>query len=70
MVYGLNGAVILASSMGYVLPMSYCSVPWLAYFAFRIGRRFSDGLWLGFWMAFVVMNGIQYMSLYAVPLTA
>ena len=36
--------------MGYVLPMSYCSVPWLAYFAFRIGRRFTDGLWLGFWL--------------------
>ena len=70
MIYGLNGAVVLASSMGYVLPMSYCSVPWLAYFAFRVGRRFSDGLWLGFWSSFVVMNGIQYMSLYAVPLTA
>ena len=56
--------------MGYVLPMSYCSVPWLAYFSFRIGRRFSDGLWLGFWSSFVVMNGIQYMSIYALPLTA
>jgi hypothetical protein len=70
MVYGLNGAVVISTSLGYVLPMSYCSVPWLAYFACRIGRRFSDGLWLGFWMAFVVMNGIQYMSVYAVPLLA
>jgi hypothetical protein len=70
MVYGLNGGVVLASSMGYVMPMSYCSVPWLAYFATRIGRRFSDGLWLGFWSSFVVMNGIQYMSLYAAPFTA
>jgi hypothetical protein len=70
MVYGLNGAVVISTSLGYVLPMSYCSVPWLAYFACRIGRRFSDALWLGFWMAFVVMNGIQYMSVYAVPLLA
>src|SRR5271157_2176511 len=69
LVFGLNGGVILATSMGYVLAMSYCSVPWLAYFACRIGRRFSDGLWLGFWMAFVVMNGIQYLSLYAIPTT-
>ena len=70
LIYGLNGAVILATSLGYVLAMSYCSVPWLAYFACRIGRRFRDGLWLGFWMGFVVMNGIQYITLYAAPLTA
>jgi hypothetical protein len=69
-VYGLNGGVIVDTSLGYVLAMSYCSVPWLAYFAFRIGRSFSDGLWLGFWGAFVVMNGIQYISLYAAPVTA
>jgi hypothetical protein len=70
LVYGLNGGVIIDTSLGYILAMSYCSVPWLAYFTFRIGRRFSDGLWLGFWSAFVVLNGIQYMSLYAAPLTA
>ncbi len=69
-IYGLNGGVVIDTSLGYILAMSYCSVPWLAYFAFQIGRRFSDGLWLGFWMAFVVLNGIQYMSLYAAPLTA
>ena len=56
--------------MGYVMAMSYCSVPWLALFAYRIGRRLSDGLWLGFWMGFMVMNGIQYMTLYAIPFTA
>ena len=37
--------------------MSYCSLPWLAYYAFRIGDRLADGLALGFWMAFAVMNG-------------
>jgi hypothetical protein len=69
LIYGLNGAVSLATTIGYVLPMSYCSVPWLACFAYRIGRRFSDGLGLGFWLSFVLMNGLQYMSLYAIPLT-
>jgi hypothetical protein len=70
MVYGLNGSVILATTLGYVLAMSYCSVPWLAYYTCRIGRRLADGLWLGFWMAFAVMNGIQYMSVYSAPFTA
>ena len=70
LIYGLNGAVIISTSLGYILPMSYCSVPWLAYYAYRIGRRFSDGLSLGFWLAFGVMNGIQYSNLYAGPLTA
>jgi hypothetical protein len=70
LIYGLNGALILNVTQGYILAMSYCSVPWLVYYTFRIGRRAIDGLWLGFWWAFVVMNGIQYVSLYAVPLTA
>jgi hypothetical protein len=70
LIYGLNGAVIIQLAMGYVMPMSYCTLPWLAYFAIQIGRRFSDGIWLGFWMGFVVMTGLQYLSLYAVPITA
>jgi hypothetical protein len=69
-IYGLNGSVILTTSLGYVQAMSYCSLPWLAYFAFRIGRQFSDGVWLGFWLAFAVLNGIQYLTLYAFVLTA
>jgi hypothetical protein len=70
LIYGLNGGIIIRLALGYVMAMSYCSVPWLAYFACQIGRRFSDGLWLGFWMAFGVLNGIQYLTLYAVPLIA
>jgi hypothetical protein len=69
-IYGLNGAVTLDTSLGYVLAMSYCSVPWLAYFAYRIGRSLSDGLGLGLWGAFAVLNGIQYITLYSAPLTA
>jgi len=69
LIYGLNGGVAVDTAQGYVLAMSYCSVPWLAYHAFRIGERFSDGIWLGFWLAFVVMNGIQYLSLYGGVLT-
>ncbi len=65
LIYSLNGAVVITTSVGYVLAMSYCALPWLAYFAFRIGGRFHDGAWLGFWLAFVVINGIQYLSVYA-----
>ena len=70
LIYGLNGGVIVNTAQGYVLAMSYCCVPWLAYHAFRLGERFSDGLWLGFWMAFAVLNGIQYPTLYGIVLTA
>jgi hypothetical protein len=64
LLYCLNGGVIINTAQGYVLAMSYCSVPWLAYHAFRIDRGFSDGLWLGFWLAFSVLNGIQYLTFF------
>ncbi len=64
LVYGLNGAIIVDTAQGYVTAMSYYIVPWLAYHAFRIGDRFRDGLALGFWLAFAVLNGIHYLSLY------
>ncbi|HKI21155.1 MAG TPA: hypothetical protein VKA15_24900, partial [Isosphaeraceae bacterium] len=69
LVYGLNGGIIIDTAQGYVMAMSYCSVPWLAYYAFRIGERFLDGLALGFWAAFAALNGMQYLSLYAAVLT-
>ncbi len=70
LIYGLNGGVAVNTAWGYVIAMSYCSLPWLAFHAFRIGERAIDGLGLGFWMAFLVLNGINYLSLYAVVLTA
>ena len=65
LVYGLNGGVVIDTAWGYIIAMSYCSLPWLVYHAFRIGHRPAEGVWLGFWTAFVVLNGIQYLSLYA-----
>jgi hypothetical protein len=65
LIYGLNGGVSVDTAWGYFIAMSYCSLPWLVYHSFRIGQRLADGLWLGFWTAFMVMNGIQYLSLYA-----
>src|SRR5262249_45750479 len=53
-----------------ILPISYCAIPWMAYAAFRIGRRFADGLWLGFWPSFMVMSCIQYQTLYSALLAA
>jgi len=65
LIYALNGAVIVNTVWGYVIPMSYAGIPWLALHAFRLNRSRLDGLALGFWAAFIVLNGIQYLSLYA-----
>jgi hypothetical protein len=65
LLYGLNGGVIVNTAWGYVLPMSYASLPWLALGAFRLERRPRDGVALGFWLAFTVLNGVQYVNLYA-----
>jgi hypothetical protein len=65
LLYGLNGGVIINAAWGYVLPMSYASLPWLALGAFRLGRRPRDAVGLGFWLAFTVINGVQYVNLYA-----
>jgi hypothetical protein len=68
LVYGLNGAVSVSVATGYIIVMSYGSLPWLAYHAFRIGDGLAQGVWLGFWMAFTLLNGLQYVSLYAIVL--
>jgi hypothetical protein len=70
LVYGLNGAVPVNTVDGYIIAMSYGSLPWLAYHAFRIREGVSQGIGLGFWAAFAVINGLQYLTIYAVLLTA
>ena len=70
LIYGLNGGVIVNTAQGYVIAMSYCCVPWLPITRFASASDSPTGLWLGFWMAFAVMNGIQYLSLYGIVLTA
>ena len=64
LVYGASGAILVEAAQGYVAVMSYCSVPWLLYHGFRLGDRFFDGLALGFWLAFAVLNGVHYLTLY------
>jgi hypothetical protein len=66
LIYGINGGVLSLAVAGYYLPMSFCSFPWLLYYAFRLDRRRTDGILLGFWLAFTVLNGIHYFSVYAV----
>jgi hypothetical protein len=70
LVYGLNGAVSVSIATGYIIAMSYCSLPWLAYHTFRIGGGFTQSVALGFWMAFTLLNGLQYISLYAMAFVA
>ena len=66
LIYGLNGGVLVASVAAYHLSMCYPVLPWMLYHVFRLERRCSDGLWLGFWAAFNVLNGIQYFTVYTV----
>ncbi|SIO21503.1 hypothetical protein SAMN05444166_3036 [Singulisphaera sp. GP187] len=68
LIYGVNGGVLVYTVAGHFIPMSYCALPWLLLSAFRIGHRFRDGLWLGFWAAFAVLSGIQYPTLYGLLL--
>jgi hypothetical protein len=70
LIYGINGAVLTQAAVGYHLPMSYCSFPWLLYYTFRLDRRPADGLLLGFWLAFNVSNGINYYNVYALTILA
>jgi hypothetical protein len=70
LIFGINGAVLTQAVYGYHLPMSYCSFPWLLYYTFRLDRRRSDGALLGFWLAFNVLNGINYYNIYALTILA
>ncbi len=70
LVYGLNGAVLVHTGQGFIIPMSYFATPWLAYHAFLLGRSAWHGVALGFWTAFMALAGIQYITLYTIVLTA
>jgi len=69
LIYGLNGGVAVNTAQGYIIAMSYCSCL-VSITRSASAKRFTNGLWLGFWMAFVVMNGVQYLSLYGGLLAA
>ena len=64
LIYGLNGGVLVASVAAYHVSMCYPALPWMLYHIFRLERRASDGVWLGVWAAFNVLNGIQYFTVY------
>jgi len=66
LIYGLNGGVLVASVAAYHLSMCYPALPWMLYHVFRLDRRRVDGLALGFWASFNVLNGIQYFTVYTV----
>ena len=65
LIYGLNGAVSVGTGRGLhhrheLLQPALAGVP-------RVPDRRAvvDGVWLGFWLAFTLLNGLQYISLYA-----
>jgi hypothetical protein len=66
LIYALNGGVLLAAVAAYDIPMGYAVLPWMLYHVFRLDRRPSNGVWLGFWGAFNVLNGIAYFTVYVV----
>lgn len=64
-IYALNGGVSVMAVAGYHLSMCYPALPWMLHYTLRLDRRRADGLWLGAWAAFNVLNGIQYFTVYA-----
>lgn len=64
LVYALNGGVLVHMAQGYIIPMSYCALPWMVYHAFCLGTRTRHALALGFWAAFMLLTGLQYLTLY------
>ena len=70
LIYALNGGVLVAAVAAYHVSMCYPSLPWMLYFIFRLERRPVDGLWLGAWGAFNLLNGIQYFTVYIILIVA
>jgi hypothetical protein len=70
LIYGVNGGVLVQVMAGYHLPMSYCAFPWMVYHTTRLGRGRTEGVLLGAWLAFNVLNGINYFSVYAAMVCA
>ena len=64
LIYAINGAVMVATVAAYHVAMCYPALPWLLLCTFELGRRRSAAFGLGFWLAFNVLNGIQYFTVY------
>jgi hypothetical protein len=64
LIYALNGAVLVAAIAAYHVSMCYPVLPWILLCTFQLDRHPKYGLALGFWLAFNILNGIQYFSVY------
>ncbi|MFO0957736.1 MAG: hypothetical protein U0800_09790 [Isosphaeraceae bacterium] len=64
LVYAINGAVLVAAVAAYHVSMCYPALPWMLYHVGRLDRRTRHGAGLGFWLAFSLLNGIQYFTVY------
>lgn len=64
LVYAINGAVLVAAVAAYHVSMCYPALPWMLHHVGRLHRSAWQGVGLGFWMAFSLLNGIQYFTVY------
>lgn len=64
LVYAINGAVLVAAVAAYHVSMCYPALPWMLHHVGRLHQRTWHGVGLGFWMAFSLLNGIQYFTVY------
>jgi hypothetical protein len=66
LIYAINGAMLVAAVAAYHVSMCYPALPWMLYHIVRLDRGPWNGVGLGFWAAFNVLNGIQYFTVYIV----
>jgi hypothetical protein len=64
LIYAVNGGVLVAAVAAYHVSMCYSALPWMLYHIFQLERKPTAGLWIGFWTAFLLLNGIQYFTVY------
>ena len=69
LVFGLHGGIVVYVVAGLYVPATFCAMPWLLHFTFRLADRAVDGLALGLWAAINVLGPFSYPNIYAITIT-